>query len=97
MHNIQNFLCDHGYVISEMVREIHQYHLDDRPSLMSSNVVVDRVKNFESPYKQRRLNDEELVHFYGSSENSMPDYISKEGFMVYPDGKKVEINKHKKI
>ncbi len=91
MFHIQSFLTKNGYVVSEMIREIHQYHLDDRPSLMSSNVVVDRVKNITSSFAGRDLSNEELFHFYGSSTEPIPEYISKDGFLVYADGKRTQI------
>lgn len=89
MYNIQMFLTANGYAVSEMVREIHQYHLDDRPSLMSSNVVVDRVVNVPPPFANRRLSDSELQHFYGSSEDPMPEYVSSDGCLVYADESRV--------
>lgn len=92
MYNIQTFLSQQGYVVSEMIREIHQYHLEDRPSMMSSNVVLDRVKNIEPPYFNRRLNDDELSYFYGSSNEPMPEYVSKDGYLVFSDGKKVKVD-----
>jgi len=92
MYNIQSFLSDYGYVVSEMIREIHQYHLEDRPSLMSSNVVLDRVKNVEPPYCNKRIEDKDMIHFYGSSEEKMPEYISKDGYYVFEDKSKIKIN-----
>jgi len=91
MFNIQTFLCSQGYVVSEMIREIHQYHLEDRPSLRSANVVVDRVKNVKPPFENRKLKNEELVHFYGSSTELMPDYISKSCKYIFPDGSEKDI------
>jgi predicted methyltransferase len=91
MYNIQKFLTKNGYVVSEMIREIHQYHLDDRPSLMSSNVVVDRVINVKPPFVKTRIDDKKLSYFYGSSTDPMPEYVSKDGFLVYANGKKRQI------
>jgi hypothetical protein len=96
MHNIQSFLCENGYVVSEMIREIHQYHLDDRPSLRSANVVLDRVKNVDPPFYNRRLKDSELSHFYGSSNDPMPEYVSKDGYLVFEDGNKIKIETSRK-
>jgi len=82
MANIQSFLCENGYVVSEMIREIHQYHLDDRPSLRSCNVVVDRVHNRAAKYAGRRLTDTELRNFYGRSGRLVPDYVNGSGQCV---------------
>jgi len=86
MMNIQTFLCKHGYVVSEMIREIHQYHLDDRPSLRSCNMVVDRVYNAESLFEGKHLEKNELARFYGRTSIDVPEYISLNGELVYEDG-----------
>lgn len=91
MYNIQGFLSKQGYVVSEMVREIHQYHLEDRPSLRSANVVLDRVVNVDSPYVKMRLTNKQLEHFYGSKDQPMPEYISKDGYFIFADGTKKKI------
>ena len=85
MANIQSFMCSKGYVVSEMVREIHQYHLEDRPSLRSCNVVFDRVKNVPAPFKGRTFGDRELPLFYGRTERRMANHISMSGDFVYDD------------
>lgn len=86
MLGIQEFLCQHGYVVSEMIREIHQYHLDDRPSLMSSNVVVDRVANVPAPYAGKSVAEDALPNFYGRTPMRIPKYINRDGNFVMDDG-----------
>lgn len=86
MANIQRFLCDHGYVVSEMIREIHQYHLEDRPSLRSCNLVVDRVENKSVPFAGQRLNSNEIQRFYGRSNTPVPERINVFGQAVMEDG-----------
>lgn len=85
MLGIQNFLGAHGYVVSEMIREVHQYHLDDRPSLMSSNVVVDRVKNVTPPFAGKHFKDGEMPNFYGRTPMKVPAYINRKGNFVMDD------------
>lgn len=91
MWHIQEFLVNSGYVVSEMVREIHQYHLDDRPSLRSCNMVCDRVKNKPAPFAGKTVDAKTLPHFYGRKERPMPKYISFTGEAVYPDGTRGEV------
>lgn len=86
MSSIQSFLCQHGYVVSEMIREIHQYHLEDRPSLMSCNVVVDRVTNHPPPFAGRAIADDEMPKFYGHLDMRMPSYVNASGDFVMDDG-----------
>lgn len=83
MYNIQKFMNSQGYCVSEMIREIHQYHLDDRPNLRSSNIIFDRVENIQPPYVNKRLEDDELQSFYGSSQRRMPEYVAKDGTFIY--------------
>jgi N4-bis(aminopropyl)spermidine synthase len=82
MSNIQSFLCDNGYVVSEMIREIHQYHLEDRPSLRSCNLVVDRVHNKRAPYEGKKLEPSAYRHFYGRQDMKVPEYIDLDGMAV---------------
>ncbi|MEW6049535.1 MAG: bis-aminopropyl spermidine synthase family protein [Candidatus Zixiibacteriota bacterium] len=86
MFNIQTFLCSQGYVVSEMIREIHQYHLDDRPSLRSCNMVVDRVENKKPLFAGQRITDDKLKNFYGRTARRMPEYISINSEMVFSRG-----------
>ena len=87
MVNIQNFLCDNGYVVSEMIREIHQYHLEDRPSLRSCNMVVDRVQNQPNPFEGKRFTATDFCNFYGRRNMQIPHHIDLEGNLVMDDGK----------
>ena len=86
MANIQAFLIENGYVVSEMLREIHQYHLDDRPSLRSCNMVVDRVTNHLPPLAQKAANASDFSKFYGRTPREIPSFISASGKPVFQDG-----------
>lgn len=80
MFNIQKFLTDHGYVVSEMLRAMHGYHLDDEPNLLSGTIVVDRIHHFDSPYKGKAIPPLELAAFYGSqSSGRFAEGIDLEG------------------
>lgn len=91
MLNIQNFLVKSGYVVSEMIREIHQYHLEDRPSLRSCNMVVDRVSNIASQHAGERVDLSTLIHFYGRTARNMPAYISLTGEAIYSEEERSQI------
>lgn len=86
MFNIQQFLCKNGYVVSEMIREIHQYHLEDRPSLRSCNLVVDRVENVPAPFKAKAFKPHSYHKFYGRKDMEVPHHINIEGDLVRDDG-----------
>lgn len=91
MANIQSFMCRQGYVVSEMVREIHQYHLEDRPSLRSCNVVFDRITNVDPEHRGLALADEALPNFYGRTAMRMPHHISINGDFIYDDSSMQEV------
>lgn len=86
MKNIQSFMVKSGYVVSEMLTGVHQYHLDDRPELLSGTVVFDRVNEVDPPYALHTFDQEELKFFYGSEAQVMPDYIDQDGNPVYAEG-----------
>lgn len=85
MANIQPFLVQHGYIVTEMIRGVHQYHLEDRPELYSGTVVVDRVNQVDPPYSDRTFQPEDLQQFYGRRARRMPEYIDEQGNSVYAE------------
>jgi N4-bis(aminopropyl)spermidine synthase len=87
MANIQKFAVDSGYVVSEMVRGIHQYNLDNRPDLYSGPVVLDRVLKIDPPYRGKTFSQVDLKYFYGKAQRQMPDYIDCNGAPVFADAK----------
>jgi predicted methyltransferase len=82
MHRIQEFMCEHGYVVSEMLTEMHLYHLDDRPELRSGTVVFHRVAEASSEYANRAFSTDELALFYGSSVGAFPQGIDVAGNLI---------------
>lgn len=75
MTKTQEFLVTHGYVISEMLRGMHQYDLDDRPRLWSGTVVLDRIEHKRHSYFGKRIPDEEFKKFFGNDDIEMPHYV----------------------
>jgi len=87
MWNIQSFLVQHGYVVSEMLRKMHSYHLDDYPSLLSGTVVLDRIRKVDWPGASSTIPYAEMEKFYGGTQKDFPDYIDSNGNPVYTTGK----------
>jgi N4-bis(aminopropyl)spermidine synthase len=83
MFNIQGFVHDHGYLVSEMLLQMHSYHLDDNPRLLSGTVVMDRVQETPEPFKGRELTADELSFFYGSRNIKFPDGVDTQGALYY--------------
>ena len=78
MMRTQEFLIQHGYVVSESLRGMHQYHLDDRPNLYSGTVILDRIEYKPYEHHGREIPAAEFARFYGSKSVDVPHYISKE-------------------
>ena len=84
MLSVQSFLLKHGYLVSEMLLEMHSYHLDDNPRLLSGTVVVDRATEVVEPFGERSLTSEELSYFYGSRNIAFPDGVDRNGDLYGP-------------
>jgi predicted methyltransferase len=86
MRRIQSFMLEHGYVVSEMLTEMHNYHLDDRPRLQSGTVIFHRLEERTADLFGRALRDDELAQFYGSSVSRFPKGIDLNGEIEYDNG-----------
>lgn len=76
------FLRDFGWTVSETVKGVHRYHLDDDPDLPSSLFIVERVRNVLAtmPYEARRVSMFEIPSFYGRSVRPpFPRFIGRDG------------------
>lgn len=71
---IFNFLTIFGFEVSDMQRNVHSYHLRDNPSLKSSMIMVKRIKDIESPFKEQQFPFDMCRHLYGSP-RAIPQYI----------------------
>jgi N4-bis(aminopropyl)spermidine synthase len=86
MRSIQQFMTAHGYIVSEMLRAMHSYHLDDLPMLRSATVIFDRVSQVATPNLSTALGSDMTKFFYGSADMPIPRGISKNGNLLYEDG-----------
>lgn len=75
MLEIQRFLMSKGFVIRDMVSQMHYYHLKDNPVLQSATIIVDRLERCNSNYTGRRLPVELVKNLYGSPRR-LPHYIN---------------------
>lgn len=78
MQRVQSFLISQGYVISDMVQQLHTYHLGDDPVLASSAVLVDRVAKKTPPYARKQLPQEKAQTLYGKPRR-LPHHIEEDG------------------
>jgi N4-bis(aminopropyl)spermidine synthase len=85
MQSTQTFISEHGFVVSEMLRGLHQYDLDDRPLLFSCTVILDRIKYVASPYYNSTVPIVDQKNFYGKSTVKIPKFIDLNGSPVYDE------------
>lgn len=83
MYDIQSFMLEHGYVVGDMLRGMHSYHLDDSPTLRSATVVFDRAEAKPSPYEDQSLPESMANFFYGSENLPIPVRIDGAGEPIY--------------
>ena len=85
MFNTQGFLNRNGFVISEMLQQVHGYHLDDDNTLASSVVIVDRVKDAASPWEWegKWIPKTAAPTFYGEAVQEYPRYIEEDGARTF--------------
>ncbi len=74
MLNIQRFLSEKGFVVRDMVSNMHYYHLKDNPVLQSATIIVDRVERHDSTYAGKEIPIDLLKNLYGSP-IKIPHYI----------------------
>jgi predicted methyltransferase len=64
--NVQQFVISSGFFVQKMMSQLHQYHLDDAPTLRSCNLIIKALPGNESPRSSVRISDSaRLAHFYG--------------------------------
>lgn len=86
MHLTRQFLCDHGWTVSEQVNHLHRYDLDDDPELPSSLIIFDSASSGSErpmPFAGRRVGADEIPYFYGHT--TCPPYpgsISRAGALI---------------
>lgn len=67
LRDTQRRAIDLGYVISDMLPQLHQYHLDDAPELRSCSCLFRRVDYRAMQTTSEPLESERLENFYGKN------------------------------
>ena len=70
----QQMLLESGYIISEMIPGLHEYHLDDAPDLTSCCMLGRRI-GVGRPQESRPLPPEALANFYGRNSPLIYRYV----------------------
>jgi predicted methyltransferase len=83
MYSIQRFMIESGYLVGEMLRGMHSYHLDDLPMLRSATVIFDRVEPLPTPALDLDLPKSITDYFYGSANIPIPNGIDLRGQLIF--------------
>lgn len=78
--NVQAFAASRGFYVSRMQRKLHEYHLDDAPTLRSCNLFLSSVPGAKVEFGKSQaidLADERLVNFYGRSQPPRVHYVKE--------------------
>lgn len=66
LSKVQGFALQHGFFVQRMMRQLHEYHLDDAPDLRSCNLMFRSVAKNGRDFKSEPITDaKRLVNFYG--------------------------------
>ena len=89
MRNVQRAMAQAGWTITDAVRNLHRYHLDDDPDLASSMLIVHRDAasaqgSIPMPFATKAVSFDEVPHFYGKQVlRPYPRYIDRQGNFDY--------------
>ncbi len=71
----QRRAADMGFLVAEMVPQLHLYHLDDAPDLRSCTCLFRRHDTNMAPGSSERLSTERLNNFYGRNNPLTIHYV----------------------
>lgn len=89
MRNVQRAMLQAGWTITDAVRNLHRYHLDDDPDLASSLLIAQRDPasaqgSVPMPFTSKAVGFDEVPHFYGKRvRHPYPRYIDQRGGYDY--------------
>lgn len=67
LRDTQRRAMDLGYVVSELLPQLHEYHLDDAPDLRSCSCLFRRIDPTCMDSESAALSSDRLQNFYGKS------------------------------
>jgi predicted methyltransferase len=74
LRSTQRLAIEHKFVIGDMLRELHLYHLDDAPDLRSCSLLIRRLTDVAAPVS-RALEASRMYNFYGRDNPLTIKYI----------------------
>lgn len=74
--SVQSYCSRQGFYVSRFMPRLHQYHLDDAPSLRSCNLEVSALPNNRLSKSSESITDStRLENFYGKSQSLHVRYV----------------------
>lgn len=89
LKNTQKKLIDNGFVLSEMIPGLHNYHLDDAPNLRSCTIIANYIDSSKNKIRNEPISKERLKNFYGRNNPLKIRYVKDLWGLHYgkaPDG-----------
>ncbi len=71
----QRKVVEYGFIVSEMIPELHQYHLDDAPDLTSCCILIRDIEGKPEIGDSTALDSESLQNFYGRKNPLRISYV----------------------
>ncbi|MGA4816726.1 hypothetical protein ACPA9J_24750 [Pseudomonas aeruginosa] len=75
LRDTQKRAIDLGYVVSELLPQLHLYHLDDAPDLRSCSCLFRRVQPDLMEKSSEKLSSDRLRNFYGKNNPLTYKYV----------------------
>lgn len=75
LSKVQSFASTHGYFVSRMMPQLHEYHLDDNPDLKSCNLVISALPGNRGKQRGPAIEVARLHNFYGLKQQPKVRYV----------------------
>lgn len=73
---VQKFALSSGFYVQRMASRVHQYHLDDNPTLRSCNLMIKSLPKLEATNSSAPISDPaRLENFYGNGRKIKIRYV----------------------
>ncbi len=75
LQKTQKKVVDFGFLIYEMIPGLHNYHLDDAPTLKSCTILIKQIQEYNNENKDQPIDPERLSNFYGRNHALTVRYV----------------------
>jgi predicted methyltransferase len=79
----QAFCLESGFMVQQLMPQLHSYHLDDAPNLRSCNVIIKSVQSQQPPVSEAIRDPARLNNFYGRAAYPRVRYVREKVHLDY--------------